>query len=74
MALSRRAAARLAWSMAGTATLLSIAGLGYTVASWHVPLPADIFGGLNDGALEVQNAPGSGTTVAGRVPVGEQLR
>lgn len=44
MAMRRTTAARLAWSMAGAATAMSIFGLGYTLASWHVPLPADIFG------------------------------
>ena len=44
MALGPRAASRLAWSMAGVATVMALAGLGYAIASWHVPLPADIFG------------------------------
>ena len=30
--------------MAGVAITLAIVGLGYAVASWHVPLPAGIFG------------------------------
>ncbi len=36
--------ARLAWSLAAAALVLSLVGWAYTAASWHVPLPTGVFG------------------------------